>query len=216
MPMKTEVRTPDRARPGSARPDSAGPGSAAARVTARRGSGQTAGSGAETGTDSRQPVGPARPVSPGRPAGPARPGRPVRPGGPPRPSQQGPAGDPERLAVRTAAESSRSPRRTSFVLLVLGLLGGGMICLLVINTTLAAAWIQINKLQQGNAAQTQRAQALRQQVASERSDSVLYHEAVRLGMRPEQVPAFVDLRTHKMEVGQNARSGGLAGPGLTP
>ena len=38
----------------------------------------------------------------------------------------------------TGAERARHAGRTSFVMLVLGLLGGGLICLLVVNTTLAA------------------------------------------------------------------------------
>jgi len=83
----------------------------------------------------------------------------------------------------------------SFVLLVLGLLGGGLVCLLVVNTTLAAASIGISRLQQQNAARLQQVQELQQQVATEGSPSVIEKEAARLGMRPEQVPAFVNLRT---------------------
>jgi len=86
----------------------------------------------------------------------------------------------------------------SFVLLVLGLLGGGLVCLLVVNTTLAAASIGISRLQQQNAAQLQRVQELRQQVAREQSAAVIEREAVRLGMRPEQVPSFVDLRSGRI------------------
>jgi cell division protein FtsL len=90
----------------------------------------------------------------------------------------------------------------SFVLLVLGLLGGGLVCLLVVNTTLAAASIGISRLQQQNSTQVQRIQELQQQVASERSDSMIEREAKRLGMRPMQVPGFVDLRTGKIAGGR--------------
>jgi hypothetical protein len=83
----------------------------------------------------------------------------------------------------------------SFVLLVLGLLGGGLVCLLVVNTTLAAASISITRLQQQNATRLQQVQTLQQQVASESSPSVIEREATRLGMRPAQVPTFIDLRT---------------------
>lgn len=85
-----------------------------------------------------------------------------------------------------------------FVLLVLGLLGGGLICLLVVNTTLAAASISISRLQQQNAAKLQRVQEMSRQVASEQSAAVIHKEAVRLGMRPEQVPVFIDLRTRQL------------------
>lgn len=86
--------------------------------------------------------------------------------------------------------------RTAFVVLLLGLLGGGLMCLLVVNTTLAANSIQISQLQQDNAATTQRIQQIQQQVAAQGSAAVISKEARRLGMRPVQVPAFIDLRTH--------------------
>jgi cell division protein FtsB len=90
----------------------------------------------------------------------------------------------------------------SFVLLVLGLLGGGLVCLLVVNTTLAAASISISRLQQRNASAVQQIQQLQQQVGSERSDAVLAREAKRLGMRPVQAPSFVNLRTGKIAEGR--------------
>jgi hypothetical protein len=86
----------------------------------------------------------------------------------------------------------------SFILLVLGLLGGGLVCLLVVNTTLAASSIRITRAQQQNSAQVQRIQELQQQVGSERSDAVIEREAKRLGMRSVQAPSFVDLRTGKV------------------
>lgn len=95
----------------------------------------------------------------------------------------------------------------SFVLLVLGLLGGGLVCLLVVNTTLAAASISISGLQQHNSAQVQRVQELQQQVASENSDSVIEREAARLGMRSLLVPSFIDLRTAAIAGGLQATAG---------
>jgi hypothetical protein len=87
-------------------------------------------------------------------------------------------------------------------MLVLGLLGGGLVCLLVVNTTLAANSIQINHLEQGNAGRTQRVQQLQQEVATEQTAAVIAKEARQLGMRPEQVPAFVDLRHRSLRVGK--------------
>ena len=51
------------------------------------------------------------------------------------------------------------------MLFVLGLLGGGLVCLLVINTVLASGSYQINSLQQAEATRQQQVQALQQQVA---------------------------------------------------
>ncbi len=85
-------------------------------------------------------------------------------------------------------------------MLLLGLLGGGLVCLLVVNTTLAANSIQINRLEQANAARTQRIQELQQEVTAKQSAAVIAKEASNLGMRPEQVPAFLDLRTRSRTV----------------
>jgi hypothetical protein len=101
-----------------------------------------------------------------------------------------------RLAAQSAQARHRG--RMPFVLLVLGLLGGGLICLLVVNTTLAAASISISRLQQQNAAKLQRVQQVRRLVASEKSAAVIEKEAAHLGMRPEQVPVFIDLRTRQL------------------
>jgi hypothetical protein len=71
------------------------------------------------------------------------------------------------------------------VLLLLGLLGGSLVCLLVVNTTLAANSIRISDLQQANANRSQHMQELRQQIAAERSPAVIAHEAQLLHMRPD-------------------------------
>ena len=98
-------------------------------------------------TERRQP----RPTEP-RPAR-ARPAGP-RPAGP-RPARTRPATAPSvpgRVASRPASYRPASPRtaparpgqrtapesRTRFVFLIVGLLGGGLLCLLMINTILAA------------------------------------------------------------------------------
>ena len=93
-----------------------------------------------------------------------------------------------------AAVVSHVPR-TRFILLVLGMLGGGLVCLLVINTTLAAASFRINALQQGNVALAQQAQSLRQQVTAEESPTSLYQRAFRLGLRQQPRMNFLNLRT---------------------
>ena len=85
--------------------------------------------------------------------------------------------------------------QTRFILLVLGLLGGGLVCLLVINTTLATASFRIDALQRGNAALGQHVQALRQQVSTEESASSLEQRALKLGMRTQPLLNVIDLRS---------------------
>jgi hypothetical protein len=84
------------------------------------------------------------------------------------------------------------------VLLVLGLLGGGLVCLLVVNTTLAANSIEITRLQQQNAAGTQHVQQLEQEVAQASSAAQIAKAARRLGMRPDANLTFIDLRSKKL------------------
>ena len=91
-----------------------------------------------------------------------------------------------------------------FVVLLLGLMSGGLVCLLVVNTTLAANSIDISNLQQSNAAMTQRIQQLQQLIAAENSAAVIAKKARTLGMRPEQQLTFVDLRTHSIRVGKGS------------
>lgn len=169
---------------------------------------------------------PGRPTQ-GRPpesrqAGPARLGRPVRPLRPARPPlPAGPAAAPARSRVAGAApDLHAAPRRptsrTPFILLLLGLLGGGLVCLLVINTTLAAASYRIDNLQRSNALASQQVQQLQQQVASEQSPTSIEQRAVKLGMRPQQVLNFVDVKTGRRYTMPSQAQGAYAVPGYTP
>jgi hypothetical protein len=90
------------------------------------------------------------------------------------------------------------------VLLVLGLLAGGLVCLLVVNTTLAANSIEIGNLQQANTAATQRVQQLQQAVTTASSAQVIEKEALRLGMRPNPGLAFVDLPAGRIVTGADS------------
>jgi hypothetical protein len=114
-----------------------------------------------------------------------------------------------------AAQATSVPR-TPFILLLLGLLGGGLICLLVINTTLAAASFRISDLQKGNVQLSQQEQDLQQQVATEEAPSTIERRAYELGMRPQSVLNFVDLQTGRRSTSP-AGNTGLAGvPGYGP
>jgi len=101
-------------------------------------------------------------------------------------------------------------RRTSFVVLLLGLLGGGLVCLLVVNTTLAANSLQIIRLQRQNAVSSEQVQELQQQVAAEGSAATIAKEAKRLGMRPAPELVFINLRTRKVEAPRGAAAAALA------
>ena len=107
---------------------------------------------------------------------------------------------------KTAAEAP-SIARTPFIVLLLGLLGGGLVCLLVINTTLAAASFRISDLQKDNVQLAQQQQILQQQVASEESPATIEQQAYRLGMRPQSILNFVDVKTHRRYTSQPATAG---------
>jgi Tfp pilus assembly protein PilN len=106
--------------------------------------------------------------------------------------------------------------RTRFILLVLGLLSGGLVCLLVINTTLAAASFRITALQQGNAALTQQQQELQQKVTTEKSAASLAQRAKKLGMRTQPLPDFLNLRTGRVYRSPHTLPGVPSVPGYAP
>jgi hypothetical protein len=156
--------------------------------------------------------GPADPPGPVR----TRPTRPARPA-PPRPAAA------PRPEAPPAAAPSRRPKtvagvpRTPFVLFVLGLLGGGLVCLLIINTTLETAQFRINNLQQQNTSLSQQEQQLQQEIATDRAPATIEQRAYHLGMRPDQRNEFLDLRTGRI-YRQPSKVPGLTyvPPGYTP
>jgi pyrroline-5-carboxylate reductase len=99
---------------------------------------------------------------------------------------------------------------------VLALLGCGLICLLVINTTLAAGSFQISNLQRDNTAAAQRVQELQQQVSTDESASSIEQRALRLGMRPQPTLNFVNLQTGRRYTMPARVPGVYAVPGYTP
>ena len=160
----------------------------------------------------------ARPAGP-RPAGP-RPARTRTATAPPvprrvgsRPASYRPASPrtPARPGQRTAPES-----RTRFVFLIVGLLGGGLLCLLMINTVLAAGAFKITALQQGNVPLAQRVQALQAQVAADESPYQLAQRAAALGMVTQPRLRFLNLSTGRLQ-GQPSKMPGIPTvPGYTP
>jgi HAMP domain-containing protein len=102
---------------------------------------------------------------------------------------------PIRPARLASGGARRHASRTTFILLVLAMLGSGLVCLLVINTTLAAASIRISNLQRENAQESQQVQELQQQVSVDRSANSIEQRALQLGMRPQTTLNFVNPRT---------------------
>ena len=99
---------------------------------------------------------------------------------------------------------------------MVGLLAGGLICLLVINTTLAAGSIRISDLQHSNLVTSQRVQELQQQVTTDQSASAIEQRAYRLGMRTQPKLDFVDLQTGRSHTTPPTAPGVYAVPGATP
>jgi hypothetical protein len=185
------------------------------------------------------PKTPLRPASPTRPPGPGRSGRPVRTADgsrpatavtpetgqfPPTTTRQtaaSPAWVPSDAVPQPAAahagrqqaqfRPSTQVRRTSFVLLLVGLLGGGLVCLLVVNTTLAANSIEIYNLQQRNAQGAQQVQQLEQQVAQAQTAGVIAREAWKLGLRPQGKLIFINLRSKRIVAQPGTTRADLAG-----
>ena len=88
--------------------------------------------------------------------------------------------------------------RIPFVLLVLSLLGGGLVCLLVINTTLGASSFQISQLQAENASLSQQQQSLQGQIQQAQGPAEIARRAYALGMRSQLVDNILDLRTQRI------------------
>ena len=108
----------------------------------------------------------------------------------PQPARPDPAAGPGRAGGATLP-------RMPFALLVLALLGGGLICLLVINTTLGAASFRVTQLQNAGNNLSQQEQTLQRQIASEQSPGQIERRAYQLGMRQPVQENFLDLATHR-------------------
>jgi hypothetical protein len=106
--------------------------------------------------------------------------------------------------------------RTPFILFVLGLLGGGLVCLLVINTVLASGSYQINTLQQAETARQEQVQVLQQQVDADSAPSVIASRARQLGMVSPPLIKFLNLHTGRIVSQPTSEPGVLPAPGYVP
>jgi hypothetical protein len=146
--------------------------------------------------------------TPGTREGPRRTatGRPVssprhtRPAAPPPRSPKAP-GREERPEQRTRPADLRGPgrqQRMPFILLLVGLLGGALVSLLVISTTLDEGSYRITNLTNSNSALTKHIQVLTQQVADGQDPGTIEREAYQQGMRQDKNLRFVNTKTGKI------------------
>ncbi|WP_327730158.1 hypothetical protein OG250_32740 [Streptomyces sp. NBC_00487] len=82
--------------------------------------------------------------------------------------------------------------RTPFVLLVVLLLGGGLICLLVLNSALSEGSFKLDDLQDDVKSYTDEEQALQRDVDAYSAPDALQRRARELGMVPGGDPAFLN------------------------
>jgi len=96
------------------------------------------------------------------------------------------------------------------VFLVVGLLSGGLICLLLLNTVLAAGTFRMTSLQQANATLARQQQALQQQILYAESPAAIAQRARKLGMIAVANPQFVNVksgRIYSQSAAQSRRTG---------
>ena len=98
-----------------------------------------------------------------------------------------------------------------FLLLIVGMLSGALVCLLVISTTLAAGSFQITNLQQQNQALSKQQQQLQQQVAQDQAPGVIAQRAEQLGMQPAGQLQFLNVKTGQLS--SDAATGAARHPG---
>ena len=130
--------------------------------------------------------------------------------------RRAPAAAPAPAPQRAAAAGPRARSRTPFVLLLIGLLGGGLVCLLLINTTLAEGSFQITAMQHKNADLIQQEQALQQQIVQEQSPASIAAQARQLGMQQSGRLRFVNLKTGRVYSQPAHVPGVIPVPGYTP
>ena len=197
----------------AARGNRAGAASSGRAVTGRAGAAVVDAGPGTGGRRHLRVVGqPAASVGPGlastRPAGTGQlaTGAPARPSARPQRERSrtgsvsaGPAAPQAKPSVATEAGAAAAVPlpRIPFILLVLALLGGGLICLLVVNTTLGATSFRISQLQSDNAKLSLQEQTLLDQVAKEQSPQGIEQRAYQLGMRTPATSNILDLRNHR-------------------
>ncbi len=98
-----------------------------------------------------------------------------------------------------------------------GLLGGALISLLMISTTLAQGSYRISNMQQQNTNLARQEQLLSQQVAQAESPTQIAQEAEQFGMQQNPNLRFINLKTGKVVAGKvSTADSQINVPGYTP
>jgi hypothetical protein len=172
-----------------------------------------------------------RPVP--RPASPRRAPAMPRPAGPSAGKPAGPAGYGGRRGTGPARQgwtsvrpgphrspAAQGPQKLPFIVLLIVLLAGALVCILVISTTLAEGSFRISTLRQADNALARQQEQLQQQVASEQAPAMIAQRAEQLGMRPPGVLRFINLRPGRIATtspaGAEHASAGAHVPGTAP
>jgi len=98
---------------------------------------------------------------------------------------------PSRRPVRTVERRAATAPQAPFAVLVVGLLGGALVSLLLLNTVLAQQAFTRSDLRRENQRLDEREQGLREDIAREDGPEVLHAKARRLGMRDAEPGALV-------------------------
>jgi hypothetical protein len=152
--------------------------------------------GAEDTTAARPSAG-TRPA----PASPSRPSARPKTAAPPPHGTRSAGAQTARIQNAQAARvrgAQGTPPRAPFVLLVVGLLGGALVSLLLLNTVLAEDAFTLTRLQRSNKQLNQQRQALQEEIAREEAPAVLAQKARALGMKQPTRPAFVDAQSRRV------------------
>jgi hypothetical protein len=102
------------------------------------------------------------------------------------------------VTLRVVPPARSRAAKAPFIALVLGLLGGGLVTLLLINTALSQGAFAVQQLQKTNINLTEQQQQLNKDLADADQPQALASKAVALGMVPGGAPAFLRLPDGKV------------------
>ncbi|MET7300084.1 hypothetical protein [Embleya sp. NPDC005575] len=100
--------------------------------------------------------------------------------------------------IRLAAHQAKGSTRTPFVVLVVGLLGGGLLSLLLLNTALNQGSFELGRLQKRQEQLTDDREALQRDLDAKAAPGELARRAQELGLVPGGSPVFIDPATGRV------------------
>ncbi|MGC0414843.1 hypothetical protein [Embleya sp. AB8] len=100
--------------------------------------------------------------------------------------------------IRLAAHQAKGSTRASFVVLVVGLLGGGLLSLLLLNTALNQGSFELGRLQKRHDRLTDDREALQRELDAKAAPGELARRAQEMGLVPGGSPVFIDPATGKV------------------